>query len=179
MAPKLIYYGTDNSHRLSVLRAAGYFVENCRSASELVSFLESGGAEILVILFSDEERETPLEAIDIARARCSAPLIVFRDSTSHREIGFDFIIPNLTPPAEWLKDVASQIERNHRDAAQSSLHSGSDSDKVLPSDAPPSKIKRIERNSASSAAPGLRNFGPPPEQTATDPGADAGPRCLV
>lgn len=178
MAPKLIYYGTDNSHRLSVLRAAGYVVENCKSAPELISFLEYD-AEILVILFADEEGEPPLEAVDVVRARCSALLMVFRDSTTlHDEIGFDFIIPNLTPPAEWLRDIASLIERNRR-VAQFPSNSGSDSGKAQSIDPPPSKIKRIERDSASPADPDLRNFGPPRDQATTDPAGGAGPRCLV
>ena len=89
MAPKLIYCGSDNSHRLSVLRSAGYTVENCGSASDLGSFL-APGAEILVILFSDEEKETLPEMIDTARACCSAPLAVFRHSSNIQDdIGYD------------------------------------------------------------------------------------------
>lgn len=155
MAPKLIYYGSDNSHRLSVLQAAGYIVENCKSAPELVSVLESD-AEILAILFSDEEPETPLEAVGIARARCSAPQIIFHDSTAlEDEIGFDFIIANLTPPSEWLKDVASLIEETRR-----SSFASAPSGKVRPFDAIPNKIKVIERDSALTNAD-LRSFEPP------------------
>jgi hypothetical protein len=173
MAPKLIYYGTDHSHRVSVLRSAGYVVENCKSAPELVRFLESD-AEILVIVFSDEERETPLEAVDAARARCSAPLIVFRDSaTLHDAAGYDFTIPNLTPPAEWLKDIAALIEENRRSSSQ-----GADSGKILAIDAAPSKIKRIERGPTSVDAD-LRGFGPPPEESSARPGNSADPRYLV
>lgn len=174
MAPKLIYYGTDHSHRLSVLQAAGYVVENCKSAPELVNCLESD-AEILAILFSDEEPETPLEAADIARVRCSAPQIVFHDSAAlEDEIGFDFIIANLTPPSEWLKDIASLIEQSRRASSQQ----GSPSGKVLAIDATPSKIRRIERDSAPANAD-LRDFGAPPGEPTSRPGSNVDPRYLV
>jgi hypothetical protein len=173
MAPKLIYLGTDHSHRLSVLRAAGYVVENCQSAAELGGFLQSD-AEILAVLFSDEERELPVEAVEIARAQCSAPLVVFRDSTNlHDGAAFDFIIPNLTPPAEWLKDVASLIEHSRRTSAQDAGPG-----KVLPIDAMTSKIKRIERDS-TSAEVDLRGFGPTPEESSGRPGNGAGPHYVV
>ena len=110
MAPKLIYCGSDNSHRLSVLRSAGYTVENCGSASDLGSFL-APGAEILVILFSDEEKETLPEMIDTARACCSAPLAVFRHSSNIQDdIGYDLFlgVPVHVAPAVVLQSGMCQ-----------------------------------------------------------------------
>jgi len=174
MAPKLIYCGSDNSHRLSVLRSAGYTVENCGSASDLGSFL-APGAEILVILFSDEEKETLPEMIDTARACCSAPLAVFRHSSNIQDdIGYDLVIPNLTPPNEWLHDIASLIQRRQMERER---HSASPS-KATPTGAIPDKIKRFERHSAPTDAD-LRSFGQPPEESPGRPGNNGDSRYLV
>jgi hypothetical protein len=154
MAPKLIYFGADTSHRLSVLRASGYVVDNCMSPSELIAALNSG-AEILAVLCSDGDGETIVNAIDDGRAPCPAPLVVFSDSCSLCDgVGYDFIIPNLTAPTEWLQDIAALIGQRRRAAS-----AGSQFAKVLPMENAPRRIVRME----SAPDDHGESLAPPPD----------------
>lgn len=175
MALEILYYGADTSHRVSVFVAAGYAVENCRSSSELIQALESR-EEILAIVFCDHDGSLPLDEIAIVRTRSSAPLILFCDSNGADDASdFNFVIPNLTPPADWLRDIAFVIERHRRSAVQERAKSA----KALPIDDPPSKIKLVERESTSAPDSDLQRLSPPPKESTTAGETGSGPHYLT
>jgi hypothetical protein len=112
MSPTLLYFGFDTCHRLSVLARTGYFIENCGSLVELAAALDSG-SEVTAVLMTDRGGHLPQAAIDLTRSRSSALLILFRDSNLARaNSSFDLVIPSLTPPEEWLTQIADLIEQS-------------------------------------------------------------------
>ena len=136
MTVRILYYGTDISHRLMVLTTAGFTVEHCVDASQLATSLDSG-KETAAVLISDYDSRVAEEAVVVARAHSSAPVILFRDSNhNHDEADFDFIIPNLTQPQSWLQDIAGVINRGR----------GSVPHEVLPIGGPPGRITLLARD---------------------------------
>ncbi len=109
MAVRVIHFGPDECHRLTVLRSAGYCVDACGSLPELHASLEAGVTADAVFL-SDGEGVEPDQAVSLARSRCSAPVILFCSTNrSYKDSSFDLVVPNLTPPEIWLSEVNSLI----------------------------------------------------------------------
>lgn len=111
MIARVIHFGTDDCHRLMVLRSAGYVVENCRSLVQLLACL-ADGAPADALLMSDGEGVSPQEAAALARANSSLPVVLFRNTNvTYEESGFDLVVQCLTPPKVWLNEVDALIER--------------------------------------------------------------------
>ena len=141
----------------------------------MILALETGN-EILVILFCDQEGHLPDDIVAVTRARCSAPLVLFRDSSGvEASSEFDFIIPNLTPPADWLRDIAAQIERNRCSQSQEPTQPA----KVLPIDAPANKIRLLEREDSAAPDSGFERLSPSLEGSAATGGNSLAPRCFI
>jgi hypothetical protein len=108
MAAKIVYFGADTCHRLPVLRRAGYFVENCRSAEHLAALLGSGGID--AVLATDRDGDVPDGLVALVRSRWTVPVILFRDSNRDcNERRFDLVIAALTPPPRWLGELDDLI----------------------------------------------------------------------
>jgi hypothetical protein len=113
MAARVIHFGQDSCHRLSVLEKAGYSVDGCSSISQLSAALQSPDEPDAVVM-TDDYSLVPEEAILLARSHSLAPIILFRSpDRSYVESNFDLVIPVLTPPACWLADIAAVIEQGH------------------------------------------------------------------
>jgi hypothetical protein len=112
MAARLIHFGLDNCHRLMVLQSAGYSVDDCASLDQLCTSLAAGtGAE--AVLMSDNDEPAPEDVVTVARKHSSAPVILFLSSNRTREdSAFDLVVPNLTPPEIWLRDVNALIAKS-------------------------------------------------------------------
>ena len=111
MAARILHYGQDPCHRLFVLRSAGYSVGQCGSVTQLRAALLSEETDAVVI--TDCPSPASPDAVDVTRSQSSARLILFRDTNADtREEDFDLIIPALTPPAQWLNDIAILIEQS-------------------------------------------------------------------
>jgi hypothetical protein len=121
MAANIVYFGVDTCHRLPVLERAGYSVENCYSVLQLDAVLDSGRpAE--AVLMTDHDGNLPQDAITLTHSRSVAPLVLFRDANcSYAETAFDLVIPSLTPPEQWLEQIASLLEKSRALRAQSEL----------------------------------------------------------
>jgi hypothetical protein len=121
MAANLVYFGVDTCHRLPVLMRAGYMVENCGSALQLEAVFDSS-CPAEAVLMTDHEGKLPQDAITLTRSRSLAPLILFRDSNhSYAESAFDLVIPSLTPPGQWLEQIALLLEESRVLRAKSVL----------------------------------------------------------
>lgn len=116
MAATLVYFGLDTCHRLPVLVRAGYFVENSLSIPRLGVALDpriESRNDPEAVLMADHDGRLPQDAIALIRARCCAPLILFRDSNhSYAESDFQLVIANLTPPEQWLHQIAALLRQN-------------------------------------------------------------------
>jgi len=121
MAANLVYFGVDTCHRLPVLMRAGYTVENCYSALQLEAVFDSiSPAE--AVLMTDHEGKLPQDAITLTRCRPVTPLILFRDSNhSYAESAFDLVVPSLTPPGQWLEQIALLLGESRVLRAKSEL----------------------------------------------------------
>jgi hypothetical protein len=111
---RIIHYGKDDCHRVSVLRSAGYEVEDCRS---LRAFGEALTAEEKpdAVFITEREGNQQGDAISLTKSRSSAPLVLFRRSHSDLRGGtFDLVIDSLTPPKYWLEEIGELIARSRR-----------------------------------------------------------------
>jgi hypothetical protein len=112
MIAKVVHFGTDDCHRLMVLRSAGYVVEDCASLVQLRAVL-AGATEIEAVFMSDSQGTSPREPMAVVRAYSSLPAILFQSTNlSYDDSGFDLVVHTLTPPEVWLEDVNGVIERS-------------------------------------------------------------------
>jgi len=111
MGSRVIHFGPDDCHRLMVLRSAGYAIDDCRSLIQLRDCL-AGGPAAEALLMSDSVEAAPLEAVALARAHPTLPVIFFCSTNlSYEELGVDLVVHCLTPPEVWLDEVDSLIEK--------------------------------------------------------------------
>jgi hypothetical protein len=109
---QIIHYGVDDCHRVPVLQFAGYSIADCRSSiAQLRAALQSTEYTGAVVMTEIEDL-APQRAVSIARSASTAPLVLFPGrASSIFESEFDLVIPALTPPEQWLSDMAALIER--------------------------------------------------------------------
>jgi hypothetical protein len=117
---RLIHFGSDDCHRVNVLRSAGYFVDDCRS---MRAFQEALTAERKpdAVFITEREDDPAGDAVSLIKTCSTAPLILFRRSHGDLSDGsFDLVIESLTPPQQWLQEIDQLIARRHagRDAGR-------------------------------------------------------------
>ena len=112
MDVQIIHYGVDDCHRVPVLQFAGYAISDCRSSiAQLRAVLQSTQNAGAVVMTGIEEL-APQRAVSIARSISTAPLVLFPGNASGIvEPEFDLVIPALTPPEQWLSEMAELIDR--------------------------------------------------------------------
>ena len=111
MGVQIVHYGVDDCHRVPVLKFAGYSISDCRSIAQLNAALQST-QEPGAVVMTEIEALAPKRAVWIARSTSAAPLVLFPGrSSSILEPEFDLVIPALTPPEQWLSEVAELIDR--------------------------------------------------------------------
>jgi hypothetical protein len=121
MAARVIHFGIDESHRLTVLRRAGYEIEKCSSVVQLRAALHAD-VEADAVMVNDLDGSVPEDAISLARSHSSAPLILFPNpDRSYSMTEFDLVVPRFTPPEEWLLDLANLIVKARTLRAHSQL----------------------------------------------------------
>jgi hypothetical protein len=130
MGVRIIHYGVDDCHRVPVLKFAGYSIADCQSIVQLRAALQSTEDPGAVVMTEIEDM-APRRAVSIVRSTSSAPLVLFPGRASgifEFEFEFDLVIPVLTPPEQWLSDMAELIDRwfalrarTHALSAQSAL----------------------------------------------------------
>jgi hypothetical protein len=111
-AATIIHHGTDEGHRVAMLKTAGYIINNCDSFAQLHSALMAippVDAEAIA-----ECRDEPCEkAISLSRAASAVPLILFQSAIPQfNESNFDLVVPALTPPQVWVDEVKRVIEES-------------------------------------------------------------------
>jgi hypothetical protein len=110
MATRVIYFGNDNCHRIPVLAAAGFHVEQATTLAALRIALSSDPLP-RIAFFCDHQGRLPHEAIALARAHSAIHAILFRETNLQwNEAEFDLVIPALTPPPSWLDEIAQLLE---------------------------------------------------------------------
>lgn len=160
MAARILYFGRDTCHRLPVLVRAGYAVVNCTSLEELCASLESAPTP-RAVLMADNNPRAAQQGIALLRSRSPVPLILFRDSYRVlAEAPFDLIIPTLTPPAQWLAEIASLLAQCCLPApavrprrASLRLHPESPALPLQPSQSPLRSAPESTRNAPAAAQP--------------------------
>lgn len=115
MSGFLIHFGLDDCYRVPVLKEAGFLVEECASARRLGSALiDFPEAEAIAISESDEIEANEAMAV-LLHSGSTAPLILFQGwNRCLDSSGFNLVVPPLTEPRTWLKDVHSLIKRSPR-----------------------------------------------------------------
>ncbi|KAA6462979.1 hypothetical protein DYQ86_06490 [Acidobacteria bacterium AB60] len=74
--------------------------------AELATCLREGRTPDVVCI-SEEPHRAAEGALSLARAYCCAPIVLFRATEqTYLQRGWDLEIPPLTPPQEWLEQLA-------------------------------------------------------------------------
>lgn len=121
MADSIIHFGSDTCNRVLLLENVGYTVYLCGSILELQAKLKVPPEPAAILINGLDRAAVP--ALTVIRAvSIPPPLVFFEELTSLNSeySNVDLIIPPLTPPKDWLKQVAALIERN-RATQQSSV----------------------------------------------------------
>jgi hypothetical protein len=114
MVARVLYFGKDSCHRLPVLAAAGLTVEHCPSIAQLSHALATSH-EPHAVFFCDHDGRLPEDGIALVRTHPAVRVILFRESNHlWNETDLDLVIPLLTPPPSWLRDIAKLFESPHR-----------------------------------------------------------------
>ena len=110
MVAKVIHFGLDHLHRVPVLRKAGYLVDKCILISELSGFLHFAHKHSAVLMTNGNMSKLE-KAVSLIRSHSPAPIIFFPGiETKHSESEFDLVVLSLTPPNDWLFNLAQLIE---------------------------------------------------------------------
>jgi hypothetical protein len=119
MATSVVHCGEDICFRLPVLESAGYSVTECHSVELLAEALTQNPEAVLL----EEEPKVLVEAaVFLTRSRSTASLILFRSEVDGFETSdFDLVIPSLTPPEEWLNEIATLLQRSRAIRAESQV----------------------------------------------------------
>ena len=72
MAARVIYFGSDDCHRVAVLRSAGYEVRESNSLNNLGLDLQRD-EQIDAVIVSEDNPETAEKAVDLVREHKIAP----------------------------------------------------------------------------------------------------------
>lgn len=112
MAASVLYFGPDEWNRVQVFESAGYAVQQCLKISDLESELKKSLPAVVVMNSSAHASFRP--ALELVRAQAaSARIIAF---PSPGESGFeksvDLVVPPLTPPDDWLQELAALLEQS-------------------------------------------------------------------
>lgn len=119
MAARVLHFGEDDCHRVTILESAGYRVEQCTSLRQFLADLQAG-KERDAIFITERDGVSPAEAAAVARSHSPAPLVLFRTSNRRApEKQFDLVVDSLEPPERWLKDVSALIEKTRKLRARS------------------------------------------------------------
>ncbi len=121
MGARIIHFGLDDCHRVPVLKCAGYSIADCQSIAQLRTALESTQEAGAVVMTRIEDL-APRFAISITRATSAAPMVLFPGrASSILEPEFDLVVPALTPPEQWLSEMAALIDRSFAIRAHSQV----------------------------------------------------------
>ena len=111
IAAKLLHFGTDDCNRLLVLRSVGYSVELCPTVEEFHPALQKRPDADAVLVRAASERESR-QVVRLAREHSNAPLVLFNTYYDYAdEDQFELVISPLTPPEEWLRQIAGLIKQ--------------------------------------------------------------------
>jgi hypothetical protein len=105
----VVHVGEDHFHRTTVLRSAGYVVEQCETLPKMLEWFRSGQRTDVVCI--SEAPDEPAEgAIAAARVISDCPVVLFRAS-AHRYVQqqWDLEVSPLTDPTVWLGDLAGLL----------------------------------------------------------------------
>jgi hypothetical protein len=111
MAARVLCFGVDDCNRSLVLRQVGYEVDRCPNLIEFRALIRER-ADAEAVVFTQGPGSDRRQVVTLTREHLHARLVLFNNSYARAdEADFDLIIPPLTPPGEWLRQIAALIER--------------------------------------------------------------------
>jgi CRP/FNR family cyclic AMP-dependent transcriptional regulator len=112
MTARIIHFGIDDFDRLRILREAGYSVDSSSSLAEFHSFFTSS-APVDAVAITESRGALPANLMSFNQVISSVPLILFQGWTSNgNESGFNLVVPVLTPPNKWLKEIETLVDQS-------------------------------------------------------------------
>lgn len=106
---KILYVGDDICARVNVLEHVGYTVATCDcETASLREALTSSSFD--AVLFQCIPEPPGQQLLDLCRALSGAPLVIFADyQLSFNLRDFDAVVPVLSNPRVWLREIAAAI----------------------------------------------------------------------
>ena len=102
----ILHVGNDICHRIPIMRAASFAV--VQSEDSVIAILRAfaNGDSFSAITFHADISAPSSSVVWAARKLSAAPVVLFDNpSINHDRSCFDVVIPNLTYPSRWLKDL--------------------------------------------------------------------------
>jgi hypothetical protein len=119
MAARVVCFGADDCNRSLVLRNVGYQVDRCPSLIEFRTLIRER-ADADAVLVTERPTADRRQVVTLTREHSRARLVLFDNSYDDTDEGaYDLIVPPLTPPREWLREIADLIERSQNSFAAS------------------------------------------------------------
>lgn len=117
MSGVVIHFGVDSSYRLPLLQNAGFEVVNC--GTSLPDFTRAIDSHEVCAVAVSQDSSNELQVIKEVRSIKPVPVIVFaRVGAPERFPDVDLVIPALTPPPNWLKQIAVLLQKSREIAEQ-------------------------------------------------------------
>lgn len=108
MAASVLHYGIDHCSRALVLSKHGYSVDICADFDEFFAALErKSNTDAVLVAGSSVVRHG--EIITLTRSRSHASLVLFGEPC---DSPFDLVVPPMTSPTIWLRQVDLLIEKS-------------------------------------------------------------------
>lgn len=120
MSGVVIHYGVDSSYRLHLLQNAGFEVVDC--GTSLSDFNRAIVDHEVCAVAVSQNASRRLATLRELRSRTSVPVIVFAGiGVPERFPEVDLVIPALTPPPDWLTQIAELIKKSREIAEEAAL----------------------------------------------------------
>lgn len=112
----IIHFGADTSHRIPVLRAAGYDVAFCDTLREFEAIVNTTTPDAVLFTVGDGDARSVVSTIHQWSA---APVIVFDTDDYEQPVDFeiDLIVEPVTHPTIWLESIQQLIENTRQSRA--------------------------------------------------------------
>ncbi|KAA6460912.1 hypothetical protein DYQ86_11565 [Acidobacteria bacterium AB60] len=108
-AAHVLHVGDGSFHRASVLRFAGYTVDECETLHELAAWFREGRTTDVVCISEEPDRAAE-GAIALVRSKSVAPVVLFRSTERpYLQRGVELEFPALTQPDVWLRELSRLI----------------------------------------------------------------------
>lgn len=148
-AARILHFGDDACHRLTVLEQAGYQASVCRTGRELVQRVREDGLDAVLFPRLPAVRLR----VDELRRETRVPFVLWSAEEDVIRAGtFDLVVDPITDPRIWLRKLEETIRRSREIRERSALILGQSQALRSESEILRRESEAVRRESAEEAA---------------------------